>query len=93
MLAPVAPEGYSGPVRAATLALFCLLTLGASGAAASGAAAPDAEQLRRWKGRYCTPLGCAAGTGSTARSLLGFGAAALAGAWVARRNAVTPSGS
>jgi hypothetical protein len=64
-------------------------------AAPAAAAAPSrgsseddariAAGVARWRSRACPPAGCAGAPGNSLAGAAGFGACALAGAWLARR--------
>jgi hypothetical protein len=72
--------------RLLRLALACAV-LGVGSIAAGPAAATDATDagVGAWVGRYCTPQGCRGSLESAVGNAAGFGAAALAAAFVARR--------
>ena len=60
---------------------------GASDTGAHAGVRDGGRASERW---YCTPIGCAGPRASAAGAALGFGATALAAAWLARRR---PAGS
>jgi MYXO-CTERM domain-containing protein len=67
-------------------ALLCLaLGLCAGIPVPARATAPEADAVAAWVGRYCTPQGCRGSLESALGNAAGFGAAALAAAFVARR--------
>jgi len=43
------------------------------------------EQVEAWRGRFCTPTGCAGADESPWGSAAGFGVVVLATGWIARR--------
>ena len=61
--------------------------VGVGSIAASPASADDATDagVAAWVGRYCTPQGCRGSLESAVGNAAGFGAAALAAVFVARR--------
>jgi hypothetical protein len=70
------------PLRAlATLAAVAWLAL----VAATSASATLPSQAERWKGRFCTPTGCAGAASSPWGTAAGFGSVVLAAGWMARR--------
>jgi hypothetical protein len=66
-----------------------LLALAAAALGAGPASASDAtdDGVAAWVGRYCTPAGCRGSLESAIGNAAGFGAAALAAGFVARRRA------
>ncbi len=66
-----------------TFALWLLLVL--AGPEIGRAAGPAPGEADSWRGRYCTPLGCRGGSGASATTAAGFGAAVLAAGLIGRR--------
>jgi len=76
------------PLAAIITVAWLALSAGAAGAAApedAGATPTGRAQIERWKGRFCTPTGCAGTPASPWGAAAGFGAAILATGWIARR--------
>jgi hypothetical protein len=65
------------------LAVLAGLLLAAPSARADGS--DRGAELERWRGRYCTPLGCGPPRAASLAGMAGFGAAVLGAAWLSRR--------
>ena len=73
-------------MKTTLLAVIAVLGLAASSARAASPDVPPAD-TEVWHGRYCTPLGCGPAPRGSAADAVGFGAAVLGCAWLARRSA------